>query len=971
MSSKVGGSLLTSGEADEDKDITLDDFLKRVKDGLFGVLFVTNKNSDHNLTWHFLEVCIDHLQDLAFPLCFLLAPWQSEITWLQIILRWISPEKMIQNNPVVFNILLSSLGFVLLNALWVGYSFSQNRFRFIWTLKLLRITLGLFASVLFIPFLGFFTQAVIECDGSHDMGSCWNSANLLRSVATVFVITLFIILAFCVKATFFEPDAKAKDIASRPHSRLEILHLAVRTLLTVLTVIFEVYGNDKTDPNKRVTAIWAFTVVCVLTSSGLAFGFIWYIPYYNFRYAIFRAALMLHFFWSCMCLLFTVIRPNSDIGIIFIALTPIAFLLAGFLTEIRRRSIEKTVVATISDPFTLELYIRFKLIDAGLLYRETSMGMVQGDIEAGRGGIMSGINFGAQKQMSGSTEREIKLMDELVEAYVIAAKNMPKSCMLQLFAGAFYLIHLNNRAQCLATYTKAELLHPRIDEAFMIFRRQRLLNEKFSGGDVIDFIAFEQNMQQARKYESKATLAVIHFWAELLKKQPSFRRLQGHGAAIAAAVSSAQTHYLALIKLSPGAPHVYQLYGHFLINVMNDTKQGQDLLDHAEELEEEHNEMMDDGGDTEAGLDMDKANLDLLSEDNAVITISGEYHNLGHIINVNAMAIKVFGYRRQELIQHNINKLLPSPFSEAHDMFLQRYLETGLAKVIDRARQVLGLGKQGYLFPLTLCVKHMVDAKGMQSFLGIIKPQPESESSGFLIMNAKFEILHFTRNIGDLFGTKPFESSYDDSETRLTITHWIPAITSETASQFLSKTGMKLQHVSHGINYDVTIHGDNVQVTGASCYICRIRFKPEKLDSTIREDAMVDDPIPGGCPFMDDQLRRSSIGRAPRISVANADRHIGEEFDSNGSVDLPMNFSAHNSKENLATNPFGTPNMTAPRRQFSVNGSEPGRTSALSNVRRTAVMSDVASLTSMQRTRNASGRDLGSQSTKGRRILRA
>ncbi|KAI8849650.1 hypothetical protein BC829DRAFT_181645 [Chytridium lagenaria] len=399
----------------------------------------------------------------------------------------------------------------------------------------------------------------------------------------------------------------------------------------------------------------------------------------------------------------------------------------------------------------------------------------------------------------------------------------------------------------------------------------------------------------------KATLAVIHFWAELLKKQPSFRRLQGHGAAIAAAVSSAQTHYLALIKLSPEAPHVYRLYGHFLINVMNDTKQGQDLLDHAEELEEEQNEMMDDSGDTEAGLNMDKANLDLLSEDNVVITISGENHNLGHIINVNAMAIKVFGYRRQELIQHNINKLLPSPFSEAHDMFLKRYLETGLAKVVDRARQVLGLGKQGYLFPLTLCVKHMVDAKGMQSFLGIIKPQPESESSGFLIMNTKLEILHFTRNIGNLFGAKPFESSYEEVETRPTITEWIPAITSETASQFLSKTGMKLQHMSDGINYDVILHGDNVQVTGASCYICRIKFKPEKLDETIRKDAMVDGPIPGGCPFMEDQGRSGLTARAPLLSVANTERHIGEEFDSNGSIDLPMNFSAHNSKENVAS----------------------------------------------------------------------
>ncbi|KAI8849643.1 hypothetical protein BC829DRAFT_181328 [Chytridium lagenaria] len=595
--STVGPSLGTSSE--EREELTVEDVLKRLQNGLFGVLFITNKNSDHNLTWHILETLIDHMQDLGFPLCFAFAPWQKEISWFRLLTKWFSPEKMIKATPVVFNILLSALGVVLLNALFVGFSFSQNRFRFIWTLKLLRVTLGLISTILFIPFLAFFTLAIVNCE-HHDIQSCWTSPYLLKTIGTVAVMTLFILLALCVKATFFEPDPKIKDVSSRPHSRLDLLYLTCRTTLTLATIALEVFGEDEHDGEKNKSiAIWVTAVLCVVASMALAIGFIWYIPYYNFKYAMFRAGLMAHFAWASLCFFYTVLRPESDIGILYLIEAPLAFVVACLLVSARRRQVEGLDPSLITDPFVLELHIRFKLLNAGLLYKETGSGSpVEKKLGGGSavsggavsGGAVSGISIGGYRPVNG--EKEWSSMDEIVEIFVMASKTMPSSCILHLFAGAFHLNHLGNRAQCLATYTKAESMHPRLDEAFMIYRRQRLLNERFSGGDVIDFIAFEQNMQLAKKYESKATMAVINFWAELLKRHPSFWRLQRHGTTISQAASTSQGHYLALIKLSPNTAHVYRLYGNFLINVLNDQKQGQDLLDHADELEEENREEM-------------------------------------------------------------------------------------------------------------------------------------------------------------------------------------------------------------------------------------------------------------------------------------------------------------------------------------------------------------------------------------------
>jgi hypothetical protein len=60
MPGAVGGRFSNSRKSNEGGtvDMGLDELLKRVGDGFFGVLFITNKNSDHNIAWHFLGTFI-------------------------------------------------------------------------------------------------------------------------------------------------------------------------------------------------------------------------------------------------------------------------------------------------------------------------------------------------------------------------------------------------------------------------------------------------------------------------------------------------------------------------------------------------------------------------------------------------------------------------------------------------------------------------------------------------------------------------------------------------------------------------------------------------------------------------------------------------------------------------------------------------------------------------------------------------
>lgn len=100
----------------------------------------------------------------------------------------------------------------------------------------------------------------------------------------------------------------------------------------------------------------------------------------------------------------------------------------------------------------------------------------------------------------------------------------------------------------------------------------------------------------------------------------------------------------------------------------------------------------------------------------AIITINEQ----GLVESANPATETLFGYDVDEIIGHNVNQLMPTPYHEEHDGYLQNYLTSGLRKIIGVGREVVGLRKDGSTFPMHLAVSE-IRVGTRRLFTGIVR----------------------------------------------------------------------------------------------------------------------------------------------------------------------------------------------------------------------------------------------------------
>lgn len=70
----------------------------------------------------------------------------------------------------------------------------------------------------------------------------------------------------------------------------------------------------------------------------------------------------------------------------------------------------------------------------------------------------------------------------------------------------------------------------------------------------------------------------------------------------------------------------------------------------------------------------------------------------------NRAAEHMFGWKAEEICGRGLQALMPSPYREEHDAYIERYLRTGEPHAIGRVRHVEALRRSGEVFPIELSV---------------------------------------------------------------------------------------------------------------------------------------------------------------------------------------------------------------------------------------------------------------------------
>jgi two-component system sensor kinase FixL len=116
----------------------------------------------------------------------------------------------------------------------------------------------------------------------------------------------------------------------------------------------------------------------------------------------------------------------------------------------------------------------------------------------------------------------------------------------------------------------------------------------------------------------------------------------------------------------------------------------------------------------------------------------------GSVRHFSQAAERLFGWTAGEIIDQNVSRLMPSPYREAHDSYLERYNRTGERRIIGIGRVVVAERKDGSTFPMELAVGEMAREEG-SFFTGFIRDLTERQQTETRMQELQTELVHVSR----------------------------------------------------------------------------------------------------------------------------------------------------------------------------------------------------------------------------------
>jgi len=776
---------------DQDSDLTsFEKFEKELKSIIFGVLFVMLKDDEDSLL---ASICLnvgDGIQNMILVFNNNVDfPWRNEtfvtyfifgLSLLQI--EFWSSKLTWYSYLAVFYFFILIVFLVIIDIIYIGYSFSVKRFAVMWPLYVLRSTCSLFVTVLFMPLIDLF-MSMAQCQVENGELAhyaykdvpCWKGMHILHGSLAIMITGIFFVICCIVGLTFFESKNEPNDPSARVNARGEIFQNVYKIVCIMLNTFF-------TAPEYQ----WMLAIVTAAGAFIVFYNGFSEQPYYNDIMNTVNNMINGIFLWACMMLILVMLLQDSEFtgGVqLFFLGAPIVGAILFAIPNGRQKLLMKPIeqfesgeewytkirqyiylihLKDSSRAAALELkgfiYDHEETCDKKdcplKLYKQNIVGMVKDKKRK------VGRNLGA--------ENNNLLWSYANKLFQVGLAKFPNATMMRISYAIFLKENMGNKNMAINELFNAERSSPPFDEQFVIYRYRKLIEEESSevqgdgnansgaqsaNLDVVSIIAYDNHLRQCKDQIERAAYLHMEFWNELQQRRPDLAKLSKTGSRINETITDIEEHWTKLQKINPNNPKALRMYGDFLIEILNDREAGQELISRAKDNVAARTASVPDfyGGNNSGSNAADLWMTTASSDGSPCVLASGEQNKLGEIVQVNMGMCRVFGFTKTEMIGKKVDMLMSTIYSKHHDGALKSSLlqaEEGAQndeKQGDKnvgGRLILGRHKSGYLIPMWLETRIFFLVTQNSSLLAAtFKPEKKNHAICYLLLDNNHEVI--------------------------------------------------------------------------------------------------------------------------------------------------------------------------------------------------------------------------------------
>lgn len=734
--------------------------LATLKDALFSVFLRMNtRPTELAQHYHLLMIGVETLQSLSWLLSTenysAFGPngqnslwnlsqigWLADLCW---VVRFDRYFRLSQLGFYLFTGLISLLLLLAMASILLLAVYRRPSSAAVLVLRGLKVAATLLSDLLFIPMvdsLVFGLRCSVSAGrGCLDIGPSYGLIALFCGLlaAQLSVSSLF-------AALYYDYCRYCGSIKAKPHPRFKLLRLFLYT-----AVVFTHYFSTQDSRTSVVVCL----LVCLACGTLLSFVQMHYLPYFHPRILRIRLGAAVSFACASFCLLIGEVfrsadSTNSSVTMLFYFLTPCLVQITHLGTLRRWKSLAKKPVAKLNSYLEVELKARLVADRLERLKPCDAQANVRTELEA-------------QASEEYQKQQELHLV-ELEALFTEAVKKYPRVEWLYLWSGLLQQHLFQRYVLTMVQCFKGLQLATKLDSQYAFYQFRYSSQSMYKAhikDDAYEYVLFEKCFQSAQKNDEKVTMSQFRFWAELETGAPRIQKLNILAGETSHMIGVAKNTYQQLVKLNTKSTQTLRMFGGFLTSLNNFSDMGQRYVQKADLEDEAHSKAAN-----ATVLSALTQPLSFFDASNAVLTLSADFETVGEIIKVNEVATHLFGYLKAEMEGRNVTLLIPLPFAEQHDGYMERFHMTGGKNVIDNPDLCLVyLHKMGYLVQGRMLVKVVPNETMTPYLMAVIKEaKPDYE---FLLLSDSFQVTGHSKNCDHYLPLPPSQSGLCPAQTLL------------------------------------------------------------------------------------------------------------------------------------------------------------------------------------------------------------